>query len=127
MSHYSISKVELKGANLDLLRRALENIAQRQGGKIVNEIRDYYGNLRSDIDIGIITPKLHRGVGIRVKEDGIELVGDFYGYRHHFENFKQELLMEYTAVAMEDALQEMGYMVQEEREGESIVLRAYEM
>lgn len=127
MSHYAITKIQLKGVQRPLLKRALERLARRMDGQLVNAIEDYYGRTRTDFDYAIKTPKLYRGVGVRVRNGEVELIGDVWGYKQAYDNFMDALVMEYTAVAIEDAMAEMGMQVEEEhRTEDTITLRAYE-
>lgn len=110
MSHYAMTKLKIKNPNMQILKRAIENIAKQLGGEIVNEIEDYYGNKAKVKFMGIKTRAMYRGVEIYVDNKGmVQIGGDFYGYNDKVQELKQRLEMEYTAEATAESLRMMGY------------------
>ena len=112
MSHYAMTKIKIKNANMQILKRAIENVAKQLGGHVANEIEDYYGHKQKVKFMGIKTDAMFRGVEVYVNQQGEVVVGgDFYGYRNRVNEFQDLLTMEYTAEATADSLRAMGYTV----------------
>ena len=125
MSHFSISKIKIKNPNVELLKQAVEQLAQELNGEIVNEIKDFYGNIMKDFIIAIRTPTLSRGVGVSVSKDGeLQLIGDFFGVHSAAEAFQKNLVKTYTALAVAKSLQSLGYNVQAQKQKEKVVIYA---
>ena len=117
MSHYAMTKLKIRNPNKQILKRAIENIANRLGGKVVGEIEDFYGHKEKVKFMGIKTDMMYRGVEIYVDNEGnVQVGGDFYGYNDAVEEFRQLLEMEYTAEATAESLRAMGYTVQKQYE-----------
>ena len=125
MSHFSILKIILKNPVIPLLKQSVEAIAKEVGGKIVSEIRDYYGNVRSDCIIAMKSDIFHRGIGIKLNEKGeVEIIGDFWGVsQREVEKFKQLLVQNYTTLAIQQSLLQMGYQVQSQKVKDKVYIR----
>jgi hypothetical protein len=125
MSHFSIIKIILKNPVIPLLKQSVEAIAKEVGGKIVSEIRDYYGNVRSDCIIAMKSDVFHRGIGIKINEKGeVELIGDFWAIpQKEVEKFKQLLVQNYTTLAIQQSLMQLGYQVQTQKVQDKIYVR----
>ena len=117
MSHYAVTKIKIKNPNMEILKRAVENVAKQLGGQVVNEIEDYYGHKQKVKFMGIKTKAMYRGVEIYVNDKGeVVLGGDFWGYGSEVNNFQNLLSMEYTAEATAESLRTLGYTVQKQYE-----------
>jgi len=128
MSHYSIAKLKLKNVNVNLLKKTIEELARELNGEIVSEISDYYGNKRTDFIVGIRTPEMYRGVGIRVNDNGeLEIIGDFFGhnYEREVQKFQNLLVQNYTANAVKTALAQLNYNVQMKKQATNIVVEGW--
>jgi len=125
MSHFSILKIILRNPVIPLLKQSVEAIAKEVNGTIVNEIRDYYGNVRSDFIIAMKSDVFYRGIGVKVNEKGeVELIGDFWGVsQKEVEKFKQLLVQNYTALAIQQSLMQLGYQVQSQKVQDKVYIR----
>jgi hypothetical protein len=125
MSHYSLIRISIKNPDIQLLRQVAESLARELGGEVVTVIRDYYGNQRSDFLVGIRTPKLPRGVGIKVDEKGeVALVGDFWQAEKEAERLQRLLIQGYSASAVALSLRQLGYQVAQQKVGEKVYIKA---
>ena len=110
MSHYAITKINIKNPNKQMLREAIDNVVKRLGGQIVDKIEDYYGATRKAKFIGVKTEEIYRGVDIYINEQGeVQVGGDFYGYNGAVEDLKNEIAMEYVANATMQHFRQRGY------------------
>ena len=124
MSHFSLIKVKIKNPNMALLKKAVELIAKEFDGQIVTRIYDYYGRTM-DVTVGLLSKTFHRGIGVRINERGeVVVVGDFYGVPYSaVERFQQLLIQNYTALAMQTALAQLGYQVQIQKVQDKVYVR----
>jgi hypothetical protein len=125
MSHFSILKIILRNPVIPLLKEAVKAIAKETNGQIVSEINDYYGRVRSDFIIAIKNSTFHRGIGVNVNQNGeVELIGDFWSIpQREIEKFKQLLVQNYTALAIQQSLMQLGYQVQSQKVQDKIYVR----
>lgn len=121
MSHFSVCKVKIQNPNLDLLKDVVREMGREMQGQIVSEIRDYSGKSK-DFDIGFTTRTMPMGVGVRVRNGQVELIGDFYGVNKA--SIEAELTKMYTATAVAKVLQRMGYQVQAQKDREKVIINA---
>lgn len=125
MSHYSYINIKIRNPNIQLLKRTVEEIARELNGEVVSEISDYYGRVRRDFLIGIKTKEIYRGVGVKVVDGEVKLVGDFYGFRQAVNNLQKMLVQYYTKNAMIASLQKMGYQsISQAKVKDKIVIKA---
>jgi hypothetical protein len=127
MSHFSIIKIVLKNPVIPLLKQSIEAIAKETNGQIISEIKDYYGNIRSDYIIAMKNDVFFRGIGIKVNEKGeVELIGDFWGIsQREVEKFKQLLVQNYTTLAIQQSLMQLGYNVQTQKVQDKVYVRGF--
>jgi hypothetical protein len=125
MSHFSILKIILKNPVIPLLKEAVKAIANETNGQIVSEINDYYGRVMSDFIIAMKNDVFHRGIGVKVNEKGeVELIGDFWNIpRSEVEKFKQLLVQNYTTLAIQQSLAQLGYQVQTQKIQDKVYVR----
>jgi hypothetical protein len=78
-----------------------------------------------DCVVGIKNADFPRGIGVRVNASGeVEVVGDFWKVRPGaVESFQKALVQYYTALAIQSALQALGYQVQLNKVQEKIHIR----
>jgi hypothetical protein len=125
MSHFSIIRITIKNPDLQLLKRAVEEIAKELNAEITNVIRDYYGTALN-VPIGIRNNVFRRGIGVVINQRGVEVIGDFYDVpASEVEKFKQLLSQYYTTHAMITALTQLGYNVQTQKVNDKIYIRAF--
>lgn len=124
MSHFSICKVKIKNPNIELLKQAVEFLAKELNGEIVDKIFDYYGKEMTDFIIAIKTEKIFRGVGVKIENGEVKLVGDFYQVHSAIDNFQKNLVKTYTSLAVANSLKSMGYNVQMQKSKEKVVIYA---
>jgi hypothetical protein len=124
MSHFSLIKMKIRNPNLTLLKRAVEMVAEELGGELTTTIRDYYGRTM-ECAAALRNNTFKRGVGVRVSARGeVEILGDFWGVpRSEVERFQQLLVRNYTALALQTALAQLGYQVQVQRVQDRVFVR----
>jgi hypothetical protein len=92
----------------------------------VSEVRDFGGNVRRDILIGIRTEEISRGIGIKVSPSGeVQIVGDRWGVESEVREFEQLLTQTYTTNALALTLRGQGYQVAVQKQQEKMVIHAY--
>jgi len=123
MSHFSLIKVSIKNPILSLLKKAVEDVGKEIGAEIVHQIHDYYGRVRTDIIIGLKNNVFHRGVGVILTSEGVQLVGDFYKVQQaEVEKLKQMITQTYTAMAIGQCLASLGYSVSAQKAQDKIYI-----
>jgi hypothetical protein len=126
MSHFSINRIKLRNPNATLLRQVVEQVAKQLGGEVVREIQDYYGRVRRDFLIGIRTPQIPCGIGVKISPSGeVEIVGDRWGVEDKVWEFEQLLVQTYTTQALALVLRGQGYQVAVQKQQEKMVIHAY--
>lgn len=107
--------LEIANCNEELLRRAVERLAELLGGRVVTQVRDFYGK-RQQVSIGLETDEvhkgIHRGIGFEIKDGRIVSVGDDFGYEKAYANIQRLLCQTYNTLSMEQKLKQKGYQVQ---------------
>jgi len=124
MSHFSLIKIKIRNPNLAMLKRAVEMAAEEMGGQLTTTIHDYFGRIM-ECAAAMKNSTFKRGVGVRVNERGeVEVVGDFWGVpKSEVERFQQLLVRNYTALALQTALAQLGYQVQVQKVQDKIFVR----
>ena len=116
MSHISVLRVrELKNAVVNLLEKALEIVAEKLNCELVRGgvVTDYLGRAeKADFVLQIPGPGRANGIGIRIRNGTVELVGDVYGREELFQKVQQLLVQYYTALAVVEAAKRAGMRVE---------------
>ena len=124
MSHFSLIRIKIKNPNVNLLKKAVELIAKELNAQVVSQVHDYYGRTM-DCVAGVKNADFPRGIGVKINSSGeVEVVGDFWKVRPGaVESFQKMLVQYYTALAMQSALQALGYQVQVNKVNDKIHVR----
>lgn len=127
MSHYAVVNVKIIDPNRQLLLKALHNIAEKLGGRVAEDIVVYGFNFSKRCNYAVLVNLPYgNGYGVELTSDGIKVHVDDHGAVWSAEKFAEELVKEYTALALEQVLGEMGYTVNRQLEGEKLILYAME-
>ncbi len=124
MSHFSVSKVKISNPETNLLRQVVEQMVREMDGKLVMQLRSMEGEVRSDFLVGFTATTMPYGVGVKVVNGQVELVGDFWGREQEKEALQKELTKNYTAAAIATTMRKMGYRVQAQKTPRTVVLIA---
>ncbi len=140
MSHISTYEADIalpieEGEELEdslgfqLLRQAMEVMAEEHNGFLSKEITDYFGE-KSRVDLALITKKFPVGLGVNVdrKTGTLKFLYDDYGYDAKLiEELKNQIKQNYTSLAVAQALKDLNYRVElEENNAEKkVVIRGY--
>lgn len=109
MSHLGLYKTKIVNANPEIARKALEILAGEIHAKeIMGEYRNKWGvNVRANI--GVIS-SIADGFGVNITESGeLQILGDNYSNKTSFDNARTRFLQLYYAIALNTALQNLGY------------------
>jgi hypothetical protein len=103
-----------------LLRQAVETAAQDLGGRVTEEITDYYGQ-RTQVVYGVQTPQWARGVGVKVSPVGaVTFIYDPYDdYRREARKIAETISQNYATLAVAQALRTLNYEVEMDRSAET--------
>ena len=129
MSHWTVCKVAIKNPNMELLKTALQIMAQKLNSKVVEnfEVIGYRHRARCPLAIPIRLP-YGNGYGILIENGEIKVVVDDHGAPLTAEAFVQELTQTYTSLAVAQAVQQLGWNinnVQEVKEGVLMEVEVY--
>ena len=128
MSHWTICKVKIKNPDINLLKQALQVIAEELGVNQVVEnmvVRGWHGKRKCLYAIPMALP-YGNGYGVYIDKNGeVKVVVDDHGAPLSASTFANKLLQYYTALAVASASQQLGFNVQnfqQTREGVLIEL-----
>ncbi|MDI6895623.1 MAG: hypothetical protein AB1503_06970 [Bacillota bacterium] len=98
----------------EILRQAVEAVAEEKGGRVTRQITDYFGR-HYDVDFAVITPEFPRGLGIKVSRatGEVRFMYDAYGgYEPVVRGLTESIQQNHSALAVARALEEMNYQVE---------------
>lgn len=98
----------------EILREAVETVAEERGGRVTGYITDYFGR-RYEVDFALITPEFPRGLGIKVSRatGEVRFTYDAYGgYEPIVRSLAESIQQNYSALAVARALKELHYQVE---------------
>ncbi len=112
MSHIAIYATAIQNPDPGLLQATLQAVAQSLQGQVQTHYLDWYQNKHAILG-AIFTPALPRGIGVQINASGgLEFVGDFWGVQAAAQAVQGEVINTYQALAVMQAMQAMGYAVQ---------------
>jgi len=129
MSHWTVCKLSIRNPNMELLRQALEVIAQKLGSEVKENmtIIGWNGQAQCPLAIPLKLP-YGNGYGILIENGEIKVVVDDHGAPMKAKDFVNELQRTYMALAIAQATQQLGWSitnVQELREGILMEVETY--
>lgn len=108
MSHVSVFETKICNPNPQLVRQVMQALAQQYNAQLVEgQYRDVYGTVKADYILVV----RGRGIGVRIT-NGLEIVGDPYGWHEMFNALSQQIVQTYVHFALLQQLQNMGYQIQ---------------
>ena len=100
----------IKNANPELLKRAVEQIAKDMKLQTTTRVTLYNGSQPQSVLTGIQGEGCENGLGVRIKNGQIEVVGDDYNSDViKMEQFQQRVTQSYKAVSYQAQLVKQGY------------------
>lgn len=106
-----------------MLRRAMEIVAERHCGELTQKVKDRFGR-ETACDIAIKIPEFPLGLGIQVdrRNGAVDFTYDRSGFRNPVvQKIRDEIVQNYTALAVIRAMKSLGYEVMEEPRGQDVV------
>ncbi len=127
MSHYAVVKVKIQNPDARVLERALQRLAEKLNATVKTNAVVRGWNFRRRVNYLLETSLPYgNGYGVEINSKGEVVVHvDDHDAPMTAQEFQQELQKLYTAEAVKEALQELGYDVTEQEQRESIVIHAY--
>ena len=123
MSHWTVCKLKIKNPNMDLLKKAMEILAQKLGSKVVeNFVVEGYGASKKCIFAIPLNLPFGNGLGVYIENGELKICMDDHGAPISIKEAMQLLTQYYTALAITIASQQLGYTVQNVRESDEGVL-----
>lgn len=100
----------IKSANEALVKATMEALAKFLNGQVVTQVQDASGRW-AKVVAGVMAPGLGgiRGFGVTVTDGQVAVVGDDWQQPMKIESFKKLFENFYTSVAVQRALNTMGY------------------
>jgi len=126
MSHYALCRTSIKNPSKSLLRSVLSKIAVRLKAKVVEDNEVYGWAFRRRVDF-LVEMKLPygNGYGVEVTDSGEVVVHvDDHGAPLTGEQFQELLQREYMAEAVKAVMEGLGYIVEEDRSEDVIIIKA---
>ncbi len=122
MSHIARCKTQLKNCDREMMKQVIGFLAAKHNGNTITTVKDYYGT-ENRVDIGLKTQSFDRGIGIVFNQDGtVTFIYDDFNREHEVAELKDEITQTYTAQAVAQALQAMGYTIKAEEINKQIVI-----
>jgi len=125
MSQLRRCSVNIKQANETLVKATMEALAKFLGGQVVTQVEDFSGRW-AKVVAGVMVPGAGgiRGFGVTLTGGQVAVVGDDYMQPMKIESFKKLFENFYTSVAVQRALNAMGYQTNANvRPNKNIVIR----
>jgi len=119
MSHWTVAKVKVKNPNLELLRQALQAIAQELGVQQVVENYEVigWGARRRCLYAVPMRLPYGNGYGVYIDSSGeVRVVVDDHGAPLSANEFAQKLTQYYTVLAVQLAAQQLGFAITDARQ-----------
>jgi len=112
MSHWTECKINIKNPSIDVLKKALQAIAQELGSKLIENFTvEGWGHTKKCL-FGIpMSLPYGNGYGINIENGEIKVFVDDHGAPLTAEEFTQKLMQYYTAVAFVEAAKRLGFKV----------------
>jgi len=126
MSHYALCRASIKNPDLPLLRSVLSKIATRFNAKVVEDTEVCGWAFRRRVDF-LVEMKLPygNGYGVEVTDSGEVVVHvDDHGAPMTAEEFRDLLQREYMVEAVKSVMEELGYVVEEDRSEDVVTIKA---
>ena len=122
MSHYGIYKTSIKCANPEIAKRAIALVAKKYGVEASESIRTFYKSEK--VLAGFNTAKIPYGIGVRIQNNRLVIVGDRWKYRE-FDKVRKEIEDRYKDIVFNKELNKLGYSVKvtENEQTQEIVLK----
>ena len=138
MSHVTVTKLKIEGLNREILKKALEKVAEKHGAKLVDAstIKDYYGrDVLGNVPDGKIVYGIKGGalkygavISADEKTGEIEVSGDFWASGLNVNQLTGEVNTEYVKEGVTEALEDIGLGVSNVvDERDAIVIEAEEV
>lgn len=110
MSQLRRCAVSIKQVNEALVKATCEALAKFLGGQVVTQIQDASGRWTKVVS-GVMVPGFGgvRGFGVTISGGQVAVVGDDYQQPMSIETYKKLFESFYTSVAVQRALNAMGY------------------
>ena len=129
MSHWTVCKLSIRNPNMELLRQALQVLAQKLGSEVKENmtIVGWNGQAQCPLAIPLNLP-YGNGYGILIENGEIKVVVDDHGAPMKAKDFVNELQRTYMALAIAQATQALGWTisnVQELQEGILVEVETY--
>lgn len=96
MSHFTTYRTALKNLTEAAVRDAVADLAKQLGATVITHMNSYYWD-RQNILIGLVTKDLPNGIGVRVENGQLLIVGDPYGQKLAYERM-QKLIPSYVKI-----------------------------
>lgn len=110
MSQLRRCAVSIKQVNEALVKATMEALAKFLNGQVVTQVQDASGRW-AKVVAGVMAPGLGgiRGFGVTITDGQVAVVGDDWQQSMRIEQFKKLFENFYTSVAVQRALNTMGY------------------
>jgi len=126
MSHYALCRTSIKNPSKSLLRSVLSKIATSLNAKVIENAEVYGWGFSRRVDF-LIKMKLPfgNGYGVEVTDSGEVVIHvDDHGAPMTGKQFRELLQREYMAEAVKAVMEELGYVVEEDRSKDAVIIKA---
>jgi len=113
VSHWTVAKIEIRDPVFEILKQALQAIAQELGvSEVVEnyEIYGWHGKVKALLAIPMQLP-YGNGYGVVIENGEVKVFVDDHGAPLTAEEFAEKLAQYYTALAIARVAQELGFTI----------------
>ncbi len=123
MSNWCVLKADIKNPNREVLKKALEELANELGVELREKTMIYGYSMERLADFGLMIRGTYgNGIGVSISEDGIEVFGDTHGMRINIHELREKINQLYIKHSVIEALNELGYVYEVVKDRENIVI-----
>ena len=120
MSHITVCRVKIRNPNIQLLMQVFNILSQEYNAVLTNMVRDYYGRVTECL----IALAIKSGIGVKIDNQGnLLILGDEYVLgKSLFNEIKDKIIQYYTALAVTQAAQQLGFTIANMQQLENAVI-----
>lgn len=121
MSSWIRYVTSIKNPSAEVMQQAINAIVKLHEGQLISEVRKYGGET-IPVDLGFTIPGIERGIGIKVENGELVFVCDPFAKEEMYDNARAELIKLYKTIAVQKALQNLGYNVNIQQVKDNIII-----
>ena len=125
MGHIALTNIKIEKPSKEVLRQAVGKVAEKIGAKVICSYFDFYGNKKEGFTLKNEGDDI--GIGIIIENDKIKIERNLQPHSEKdMRRIRSSIEINYISVAVQEALRELGYIVQVEESDKEISITVEE-